>query len=92
MNKINKQTKLEQTHRYREQTKAVRDDWRAEGERRGLGEKAEGLSQNKHTHTNNLTDTDNSAAITREKGVEREAEGILIWGGECTTQYTDDVL
>ena len=51
MNKINKQTKLEQTHRYREQTEAVRDDWRAEGEWRGLGEKAEGLSQNKHTHT-----------------------------------------
>ena len=57
MNKINKQTKLEQTHRYREQTEAVRDDWRAEGEWRGLGEKAEGLSPNKHTHTHTTSQT-----------------------------------
>ena len=50
----------------------------------------------------NPSDTDNSMVITRGKGSGRGQkrvnggqmvmEGDLIWGGEHTIQYTDDVL
>ena len=58
MNKINRQSRWKQTHRYREQTE-LSERWEAER----LSEKDKGMKRRK-----NLIDTDNSMVITTGKG------------------------